>query len=245
MPDMKTENLNQNFGTLSQTINGLIKLGYTHDFNIQDECIVCQRANITLSPEEFKIDHVYRFEGDSDPDYQSILYAISSDKYGVKGTLVNAYGIYSDDASSRLIEKLETHGSPQAIQDRSLDATQRRPEGERTINSSLLKIDLNEFIRQIKSEPAWVQNDRNSVTVFKSDAMRIVLLGLRANAELKPHKAAGMISVQVLEGRIEFAIDGQSEVLMQGQMVALHEGIMHSVKAMEDSFFLLTMALKN
>jgi hypothetical protein len=29
--------MNENFGTLSETINGLIKLGYSHDFNIQEE----------------------------------------------------------------------------------------------------------------------------------------------------------------------------------------------------------------
>ena len=106
---MKEHNLNENAGTLSETINALVKLGYTHDFNIQDECIVCHSANITLSPDDFQIDHVYRFEGDSDPEYQSILYAISSTKYNVKGTLVNGYGPSSDETTSKLIEKLNTH----------------------------------------------------------------------------------------------------------------------------------------
>lgn len=106
---MKDENLNENFGTLSETINGLVQLGYTHDFNIKDECFVCNRTNISLSPEEFQIDHVYRFEGDSDPEYQSILYAISSSKFDLKGTLVNGYGTSSDEAATKMIEKLHTH----------------------------------------------------------------------------------------------------------------------------------------
>ena len=53
------ENLNESFGTLSETINGLIKLGYSHDFNIDEECLVCNQHNITLSPEDFQIDKVY------------------------------------------------------------------------------------------------------------------------------------------------------------------------------------------
>lgn len=106
---MKEKNLQESFGTLSETINGLIKLGYTHDFNIKDECIICQGTHDALSPDDFQIDHVYRFEGESDPEYQSILYAISSTKYNVKGTLVNGYGISSDASTSKLIEKLETH----------------------------------------------------------------------------------------------------------------------------------------
>jgi hypothetical protein len=101
--------MNESFGTMSETINGLIKLGYTHDFNIQEECLVCNQTNIILSPDEFQIDKVYRFEGASDPEYQSVLYAISSAKFAVKGILVNGYGISADETSSKLIEKLQTN----------------------------------------------------------------------------------------------------------------------------------------
>jgi hypothetical protein len=101
--------MNENFGTLSETINGLIKLGYSHDFNIQEECLVCHQKNIILSPDDFQIDNVYRFEGASDPEDQSILYAISSTRFDIKGILVNGYGISSDETSSKLIEKLQTN----------------------------------------------------------------------------------------------------------------------------------------
>ena len=101
--------LQESFGTLSETINGLIKLGYIHDFNIQEECIVCHQANVKLSPDDFQIEKTYRFEGVSDPDDQAILYVISSDQHNLRGTLVNGYGISSDKATSRIIEKLETN----------------------------------------------------------------------------------------------------------------------------------------
>lgn len=106
---MKKIELKDNYGTLSQTINALIALGYSHDFNINEDCLLCHKSNTALSPEEFQIDKVYRFEGDSDPDYQSILYAISSPAFGIKGTLVNGYGISSEEISSKMIEKLRTH----------------------------------------------------------------------------------------------------------------------------------------
>jgi len=57
--------MNESFGTLSETVNGLIKLGYTLDFNVHEECIVCHQSNIILPPEDFQIDKVYRFEGAS------------------------------------------------------------------------------------------------------------------------------------------------------------------------------------
>lgn len=240
---MNENNLKESFGTLSETINGLVKLGYTHDFNIKEDCIVCHAANITLSPEDFQIDHVYRFEGDSDPEYQSILYAISSSKFDVKGTLVNGYGISSDETTSRLIEKLNTHHKQKIMDVKSNDATPLRPEGERNLNASLIEMNLTETIKQVKSETTWADSDKNSITLFKSDTMRIVLIGLRENAELKPHKANGVISVQVIEGKIEFTTEQKNTILEKGQMIALQENIVHGVKALTESFFLLTLAM--
>ncbi len=104
---MNTRNLNEFFGTLSETIDGLIKLGYTHDFNIKNGHMAGHRTSSVLSPDDFNIDKVYRLEGTSDSDYQSILYAISSKKNELKGTLVNGYGTSSDEASSKLVEKLQ------------------------------------------------------------------------------------------------------------------------------------------
>ncbi len=61
-----------------------------------------------LQPDEFEIDEVYRFQEMSDVDNESILYAISSTQNNVKGLLVNAYSVYADSASTKLIEKLNS-----------------------------------------------------------------------------------------------------------------------------------------
>lgn len=240
---MNEINLNESFGTLSETINGLAKLGYSHDFNIHEECIVCRQTNVTLSSDDFQIDKIYRFEGTSDPDYQSILYAISSEKFAVKGLLVNGYGISSDDVTSTLIEKLQLNTNNKNMENKSNESTSQRPEGDRVLNAQLVEMDLNIFIEQIKNEPTWKTNDRNSVTVFKSETMRIVLMGLHENAELKSHKANGVISIQTLEGKINFVTEMQSVILEKGQMIALEENIIHSVMALKESFFLLTLSM--
>ena len=96
------------FATLSEAINDLTKRGYTFDFNIQHDCIWCAENNMQLQPHEFEIDEVYRFQEMSDVDNESILYAISSAQNNVKGLLVNAYSIYADTASAKLIEKLNS-----------------------------------------------------------------------------------------------------------------------------------------
>ena len=106
---MNINELKESFGTLSETINALIKLGYDHDFNVHEECLICHTTSKTLSPEDFQIDKVYRFEGMSDPDDNSILYAISCVHSDMRGVLVNGYGISSSESTSKIIERLRTN----------------------------------------------------------------------------------------------------------------------------------------
>ncbi len=103
--------MEESYGTLSETINGLKNEGYTLDFNLKGNCVTCQSPNTILSPDDFEIDKVYRFEGASNPDDESVLYAISSTKFGVKGVLVNGYGISADEISDAMIKKLSTHNT--------------------------------------------------------------------------------------------------------------------------------------
>ncbi|MCY7291146.1 MAG: cupin domain-containing protein [Ferruginibacter sp.] len=123
------------------------------------------------------------------------------------------------------------------------DSTPQRPDGERILNADLVEMNLNQFVLQIKKESTWLDSDRNSMTIFKSEILTIVLLGLHKNAEMKTHQANGVISVQVLEGKINFNTQQKTVSLEKGQMIALHENIPHSVIALEETFFLLTLAL--
>ena len=106
---MLNENLKENYGTLSETINALVAVGYDVDLNVKEDCLICHEFDQSFSPEEFEIDKVYRFDGATNPDDESIVYAISSQKFDVKGVLVNGYGPSADEATSKLVERLATH----------------------------------------------------------------------------------------------------------------------------------------
>jgi len=129
------------------------------------------------------------------------------------------------------------------MENKSNEATALRPEGERILNARLVEMDLNKFIAQLKRETTWADSDRNSVTIFKSDTSTIVLIGVRKNAELKEHTAIGNITVQVLEGEINFLVEQQNLSMVKGQMITLEENIPHRVVAVQDSFFLLTLVI--
>lgn len=121
------------------------------------------------------------------------------------------------------------------------ESTPQRPAGDRSVDAALVSIDLPLFIEQIKQESAWKDSDRNAITVFKTNGLCIVLIALHEGAEMARHTANGIISVQVLEGQIQFNTDCQSYELNKGQMLALHERIPHSVRAIKETIFLLTL----
>lgn len=99
------------YDTVSEAVNDLIKRGYTTDFSLQTEKnrIVCNHTSLTLSPEEFVIDEIYRFEGITDPGDEMIVFAVSSNVNNVKGVLVNAFGMYSDSKTSEITQQLHKH----------------------------------------------------------------------------------------------------------------------------------------
>ena len=236
--------------TVSEVLNSLKKEGYTEDFNLGDTCLVCHGNTLQIHPEDFVVDKHYRFEGPSDPGDEAIVYAISSEKHNVKGTLVDGYGVYSDSSNNDLVKTLkekagsvyqQTPGPDTEI--RANEATPNRPEGARILEAPLVEMDLNAFLNQIKDEKAWQTGDRNSITIYKSDTMRIVLIALHEGAEMKTHTAPGVISVQALQGQINFTAEGKTAELTAGKMIALKTGIPHSVKAVKESVFLLTMAV--
>jgi quercetin dioxygenase-like cupin family protein len=122
------------------------------------------------------------------------------------------------------------------------ESTESRPDGGRIIDAPLVNMDIPDFIKQIKNEPAWDKNDRNAITIYKTAGMRIVLIALHEDAVIAQHTANGVISIQVLEGEIVFSAVNQSVVLKKGQMIALHKGEPHTVAAAKESVFLLTLA---
>lgn len=93
------------YDTLSGALNGLKQRGYTEDFNLKENCIICTSKPLELKPEEFDIEEVHRFEGMSNPDDSSVVYAIAS-TYGVKGVLVDAYGAYAEAITPEMAQKL-------------------------------------------------------------------------------------------------------------------------------------------
>ncbi len=97
----------KNYDTVSQAVSGLRERGYTVDFNLAENCLVCNGQNYAIH--DFEITEVHRFEGDTDPSDEAVVYAIESINNGVKGILVNGYGIAAEGMSAEMALKLRIH----------------------------------------------------------------------------------------------------------------------------------------
>lgn len=94
------------YDTLSEAVNGLKKRGFVTDFNLEENCLVCHGDKFDIT--DFEIVELHRFEGNTDPSDEAIVYAIESVK-GTKGILVSGYGVSAEGISAEMAKKLSMH----------------------------------------------------------------------------------------------------------------------------------------
>ena len=122
------------------------------------------------------------------------------------------------------------------------ESTELRPEGARVIDAPVVQINVPEFLELIKDESTWKNSDRNAITVFKTDGMRIVLIALHKDAVIEEHATNAIISLQVMNGKIGFDAEGKNFILKKGEIITLHRNLPHKVLAIRKSVILLTVA---
>jgi len=103
---MKPQLTNEDLKTMVSCINSLSRLGFTEDYKVTDSGMRSVQSNRIYKPEEINVLNFYRFEGNSDPADNSILYAIET-KDKTRGTLVDAYGPYADTRVSNFMHQVE------------------------------------------------------------------------------------------------------------------------------------------
>jgi len=119
-------------------------------------------------------------------------------------------------------------------------AVHRRPHAS-PMAEPLMEFDLPAEIDRLRAEKTWTTG-QNARTLLKYDDFRVVLTALQAKARMPEHKTEGRISVHVLSGHIHLRAAGRTFSLRPGGLLALDHGVPHSVEALEESAFLLTIA---
>ena len=94
------------YDTVVEALADLNKRGFTHNFNIEFDQIKCLDTGICLLPSAFSITETYRFEGDTNPADEDVVYALTSHDGNYKGVITSAYGMYADAVNTAMIKKL-------------------------------------------------------------------------------------------------------------------------------------------
>lgn len=97
------------YDTVTEALAGLKSRGFVIDFNISFDKLICSKNSVTLNPADFEIVEVYRFEGDTNPSDEEVVYAVESKDGKTKGVVTSAYGMYATEISSDLLQKLKIH----------------------------------------------------------------------------------------------------------------------------------------
>ncbi len=92
--------------SMTEALKGLRKRGFTTNFAFLHEAFCAVENGRKFSADELTIREHHRFEGASDPDDSSIVYAIETNN-GLKGTIVDAYGMYANSALEEFLDKVK------------------------------------------------------------------------------------------------------------------------------------------
>jgi len=93
---------------MDRCLDKLEHKGYTDQYRVEKGRLVSTKGKKKYKAKDVKAANFFRFEGITNPDDMSILYAIETTD-GNKGTLVDAYGLYADDDTGEFMKEVEVH----------------------------------------------------------------------------------------------------------------------------------------
>lgn len=104
--DMQANDRNTEMTDMAALINKLTVDGYVDQFRVEKGKLVSMDDKKSFKPKDIKAANFYRFEGISNPDDMSIIYAIETND-GHKGTLTDAYGRYADEEVGKFMQDVD------------------------------------------------------------------------------------------------------------------------------------------
>ncbi len=83
------------YKTMTEAMQGLKQRGFTANFEFLNNAFRSIDSGKAFTPDQLTIVEHHRFEGSSDPDDLSVLYAIEAND-GTRGAVADAFGPYAD-----------------------------------------------------------------------------------------------------------------------------------------------------
>ena len=109
------------------------------------------------------------------------------------------------------------------------------------LDQPMMAFAIAEEISKIKADEGSTKQGKRSAVLAKNEHVRIVLAVLARGEVLEEHATEGQITVTVVQGAIGFDALNQRVRLNAGGLLTLQPRIPHSVEALEDTAFVITV----
>jgi quercetin dioxygenase-like cupin family protein len=113
---------------------------------------------------------------------------------------------------------------------------------QRTLDEPMMIFDLEPQVRELRDDESYRRSGRLGRTLARSGRLRLVLVVLNSGVEVGTHQADSPMTLQLIQGRLGFRINGQSHELQEGQVLFFGPGDAHDIRALEESALLLTLS---
>lgn len=122
-------------------------------------------------------------------------------------------------------------------------ARPRTPPAERFAGSEH-QIDLASAVEALRKEEHGGKDSHRQITVFRKDALRVLLFAFEPGGRLASHRAPGYVVIQALNGRVRVRTQNETHELSAGRILVLDPDVVHEVEAQERADMLLTVSLR-
>ena len=102
-------------------------------------------------------------------------------------------------------------------------------------------MDLAAAAAKLRAEPHAPVSGHRQIVLMRHGPVTVILLVFDAGGLLKEHQADGVLTIQVLSGRLQIVVDEEAHEMASGALMELAPGLPHSVLALAPSELLLTV----
>jgi quercetin dioxygenase-like cupin family protein len=113
---------------------------------------------------------------------------------------------------------------------------------ERPLEGGLQTYELMSVVRTLRSEREYVEGTHDAMTLAKSRGLRVVLIVMKAQAELPENTTEGALSLHVLDGALEVHAGPDRARVGAGELVTVPAEVPYRLRALAESAILLTLA---
>lgn len=112
----------------------------------------------------------------------------------------------------------------------------------RPLAGTILTFDVADQIAELRREEAYERSGRAGRTLTKAGRFRLLIVAMAQDNVIATHQADSPLTIQVLEGDIQYRFEGVEHRLHEGQILFFGPGDAHDIRALRSSVLLITIS---